>query len=230
MLQVLLCVVVCVFNYVHGMNHKIIPLFSLQTIHSGYDGLADGDNNCVSHILQKSILFSLAVCPKEIRHKILTIMLDDDPESGKLFDTMPILKAFELYHKLKPLNLGNKTYSIGRLFRLSSEKRNELTAICKPSTAERVVGKNQFLIINKDCETMRNMPKDIRSGLKFNVIPQHCLSAVKIFTIPTFLGIVGVLFSTNLSLAAAGWCCMETIICSTYHYALREQAIEVELS
>ena len=201
-------------------KRQVIPSFSLKDIAIGYGALECEDKKYVRHNLSKSMLFSLAICPQEIRRKILTSMLDDDAESAKEFDKKPIFAAFGHYTYVKryaPLEIGPKVYSAGRLFRLSKQEMDKLIQVDQPfALVERVMGRKNIVVNQQSAEILSKLPRDMNSGLELKIIDRNCSTPKGLACGGLFGGclLIGGIYLPCAAVVVGCW----GGVCSTFYY------------
>ncbi len=217
-------------------KRHVIPLFSTSDIAGGFNQLSSHDKDYIMWKTLKSKIFPVILLPQDVRREIFTKMLGGDAESAEVFDTMPLIKAFEYYQRVKSydsLKIGNKIYSVGRLFRLaisSSAKFHSLVDIGKPCLLDQfVMGKRYDLVTVEDYEEIQAMPLDISNKLELQVISKNyekesrCISSF-------CCGVSCMLCAVApISVIALFGCCIGGGCCCSHHYFVENSAVTVKL-
>jgi hypothetical protein len=179
------------------------------------------------------MLFSFAICPKDIRHKILTTMLDNDGESAKIFDRVPILSVFIKYNDVKryaPLKISNKMYSAGRLFRMSQKEIYDLKNISRPFIViEQIVGAKSNIVSETTLKKIETMSKNITQDLEIRVVEDEYVDGCLLG--PLAIGVISFFACPFLScpIAVGITCCMEGFFSALYYRRASLDSREVRL-
>lgn len=214
-------------------RQSCIPLFSFDAVWRGYNKLDSKKKKYVHHNVSSSLSFSFALCPKEIRHKVLTSMLDNDSASAEEFDTKPIIAAFEHYNYVKAyacLKISNKKYSAGRLFRLSPQEIIAISSLWQPFTYfDKIIGSDSSIVSKKTLKILRTMPADITQNLKIRVIEDEYEEG-RFFSQIATCGISSLAYSLLPCSAAIGiTCCCEGFRYLLHYHWISLDAEELEL-
>ncbi len=216
-------------------KQNIIPyLFSFNDVWRGYNALSKKKKEYVNHNIKQSLLVSFAMCPKEIRHKILTIMLDHDIESAHAFDTKPILEAFKYYEYVKsyaPLKISNKEYSAGTLFRYSKKEVEQIHGVSRPfALIEKMIDAKTSIISEKTFKTILLMKnKEIIQDLKLRIVRDEYVEGCVFGPIMMSTASLFVYPILSLPIAMGFTCCLEGLFFAAYYHRASLDAIEVEL-
>lgn len=223
-----------VFQQNFQNNKSMIPQkYSFHEMWFKYNALNNQKKKYVNDKLSQSFLFSFAVCPKEIRHKILTTMLDNDAESAQIFDVNPIVVVFQHYSYVKqhaPLRISNKEYSAGVLFRCSKAEIDQIRGISQPfAFIEKMIDFETTIISEKTLKTIQTMKKDITQDLKLRVVRDEYVDGCLFGPIAMCVmsGLVYPVLSLPVSIGFT--CCLEGLFSVVYYHRASLDAIEVEL-
>jgi len=215
-------------------NKSMMPQkYSFDAIWCEYSALNSQKKKYVNDNLSQSFLFSFAVCPKEIRYKILTTMLDNDEESAQIFDTKPIFAVFEHYKYAKtyaPLKISNKIYSAGILFRCSKEEIDQMRGVFQPfAFIEKSMGYKKNIVSEKQLKSIQAMREDITQGLQVRVVRDDYVDGC--FFGPVAMCVIsGFVYPfVSVPVAAGITCCLEGMFSALYYRRASLDAIEVEL-
>jgi|GEM_PF-5460376 len=150
-------------------KEDLLAVLSFKSVDKAITLLSCDSKKSIERALLKSKIFTVALFPQEIRYEIFKKILNDDEESARQFDEMPIIDAYQLYHELQhiaPLMIGGVVIPGGRLFRLPTKIRKDLIAIGNPSIYEGIMGQTSSIITREKYEKiMCEIPIDIQQKI-----------------------------------------------------------------
>jgi hypothetical protein len=175
-----------------------VAKLSFKNIQACCDILPQKKRNEIENKLSKSLTFSLAQLPHDVKWQVMVKMLDGDEISAQLFYKAPLFYAFKKYDEARSMIMNSSKKqksgeSVALFFRLTLEQQCKMLGFVSPSLYSKVVHDGSVVKSEEEFQEIllydEKIQEDFLAGEEIALVPDGTMRAGRcLWILPATIG------------------------------------------